>query len=48
MFSVLFEVHPHAAQWDTYLARAKMLFAVADRSAVPGSDCEGIKPCGVN
>src|SRR6201986_4798302 len=25
MFSVLFEVRPHTAQWDTYLARAKML-----------------------
>ena len=25
MFSVIFEVHPHADQWDTYLATAKML-----------------------
>ena len=25
MFSVIFEVHPRADQWDTYLANAKML-----------------------
>ena len=25
MFSVLFEVHPKAEQWDAYLGNAKML-----------------------
>src|SRR5262245_10536392 len=25
LFSVIFEVHPRAEQWDTYLATAKML-----------------------